>query len=169
MGYIYLYTGNGAGKTTNALGLALRALGHKQKVLIIQFLKWNRTTGEYLFKHPYYEIRQFSSTEWIGVATLTQADSDECENGLATAYVKCKYENIKLLILDEINYAVSVGMLESDDVIQCLQNLKKDCPELNIVMTGRGATIKLRKFADFVNIIKESKSSELVCEEGIQF
>ena len=76
MCYIYLYYGKGAGKTTSALGLALRALGHGQKVLVIQFLKWNRTTGEYLFKHPNYEIEQFSSTEWIGVATLTQKDAD---------------------------------------------------------------------------------------------
>lgn len=169
MGYIYLYTGNGGGKTTNALGLALRALGHNQKVLVIQFLKWNRTTGEYLFTHPNYEIEQFSSTEWIGIATLTEKDAEVCRSGLAHAYIKCKYENVKLLILDEVNYAVSVGMLEDKDVIECLQNLKKECPELNIVMTGRGATRKLKKLADFVNEIKEIKSTEMVCEMGIQW
>ena len=166
---IYCYCGEGAGKTTSALGLALRALGHGQKVLVIQFLKWNRTTGEYLFKHPNYEIRQFSSTEWIGVATLTQADADVCRDGLATAHYKCTYEHINLLILDELNYAVSVGMLEEDNVIDCLQHLKRECPELNIVMTGRGATRKLRKLADFVNEINEIKNSKLVCEEGIQW
>ena len=90
-------------------------------------------------------------------------------NGLATAYHKCKLKNINLLVLDEVNYAVSVGMLEEDDVIDCLQHLKKECPDLNIVITGRGATRKLRKIADFVNIIMESKSSGLVCDRGIQF
>ena len=169
MGYLYLYYGEGAGKTTSALGLALRALGHGQKVLVIQFLKWNRTTGEFLFKHLNYEIKQFSSTEWIGVATLTEKDAEACREGLATAYHKCKLNNVNLLILDEVNYAVSVGMLEEQDVIDCLQRLKRECPELNIVMTGRGATRKLRKIADFVNIIKESKSSGLVCEAGIQY
>ena len=169
MGYIYLYSGNGAGKTTSGLGLALRALGHGQKVLVIQFLKWNRTTGEYLFKHPNYEIEQFSSTEWIGVATLTEKDARECRNGLATAYLRCKSQDINLLILDEINYAVSVGMLEEDDVVDCLHRLKTECPDLNIVVTGRGVTKKLRKVADFVNIINESKSSGTVCDEGIQF
>ena len=169
MGYIYLYTGDGAGKTTSALGLALRALGHKQKVLVIQFLKWNRTTGEFLFKNPYYEINQFSSNEWIGVANLSEKDSEICRDGLATAFHKCKYKNIKLLILDEVNYAVSVGMLEEKDVIDCLQHLKEECPELNIVMTGRDATRKLRKYADYVNEIKEIKSGKMVCDEGIQW
>ena len=169
MGYIYLYTGNGAGKTTNALGLALRALGHNQKVLIIQFLKWNRTTGEYLFKHPNYEIEQFSSNEWIGVASLSDKDAEVCRGGLAHAYIKCKYENVNLLILDEINYAVSVGMLEDKDVVECIKNLKRERPDINIVMTGRGATRKLKELADFVNYIRESKSSAMVCEEGIQW
>jgi cob(I)alamin adenosyltransferase len=166
---IYLYSGEGAGKTTSALGIALRALGHGQKVLVIQFLKWNRTTGEYLFKHPNYQIEQFSSTEWIGVATLTEKDAKECRNGLATAYLRCKSQDVKLLILDEINYAVSVEMLEENDVIDCLQRLKSECPDLNIVITGRGATRKLKKIADFVNIIKEVKSSGMVCDEGIQW
>lgn len=191
MGYIYLYTGNGAGKTTSALGLALRALGHGQNVLVIQFLKWNRTTGEYLFGEIWqkmkdmlegegfgqfavddtgkFEIEQFSSNEWIGVATLTEKDARECRNGLATAYLRCKSQNINLLILDEINYAVSVGMLEEEDALDCLRRLRAECPDLNIVITGRGATRKLRKIADYVNIIKEEKSSGMVCDEGIQW
>jgi hypothetical protein len=59
MGHIYLYTGNGAGKTANALGLALRSVGHKRKVIIVQFLKWWKNTGEYKIQKilsPYYEI-----------------------------------------------------------------------------------------------------------------
>ena len=74
-----------------------------------------------------------------------------------------------MLVLDEINYAVSVGMLEENDVVDCLRRLRAECPDLNIVATGRGATRKLRKVADFVNIINESKSSHMVCDEGIQF
>lgn len=59
MGHIYLYTGTGAGKTTNALGLALRSIGHKRKVVIIQFLKWQKNIGEYKIRNlltPCYEI-----------------------------------------------------------------------------------------------------------------
>ena len=169
MGNIYLISGDGAGKTTNALGLALRALGHNKRVLVIQFLKWNRETGEYLFKHPKYEIRQFSNSEWIGVATLSQKDKIVCEDGLATAYHISKYKNVDLLILDEINYAVSVGMLEEKDVIEMIENLRTIKPNINIVMTGRGATKGLKKLADFVNEIVEVKSGKMVCEEGIQY
>jgi cob(I)alamin adenosyltransferase len=171
MSHIYLICGDGGGKTTTALGLALRALGHNQKVLVIQFLKWNRDTGEYLFKHPNYEIHQFSSTEWIGVATLTEKDAEACMNGLATAYHKCKNSDIKLLILDEINYALSVGMLEIKDVIECIQNLRENCPELNIIMTGRNPPKKLIKIADIVNKVNSLKSSKngFICEEGIQY
>jgi cob(I)alamin adenosyltransferase len=181
---IYLYYGEGAGKSTGALGLALRALGHEQNVVIIQFLKWNRDTGEYLFAHNYQniketagvdkyygniEILQFSSTEWIGVATLTDKDRDACKNGLATAYIKGKENTTNLLILDEVNYAISVGMLDETDVIQMIQKLKNDNPKLNIVLTGRGASKALIKLADFVNEIKEIKSKGLICEEGIQY
>lgn len=62
-------------------------------------------------------------------------------------------------------------MLNDDNVIQCLQNLKENCPQLNIVMTGRGATEKLKKMADFVNEIKEIKAPKdnFICEEGIQY
>jgi cob(I)alamin adenosyltransferase len=169
MGYVYLYTGNGAGKTTGSLGVAIRALGHNQKVVVIQFLKWNRETGEYLFKHPNYEIYQFSSTEWIGVATLGDKDREACENGLATAYIKGKKEKTNLLILDEVNYAVSVGMLEESDVILMLKRLKNDNPKLNIVLTGRAATQGLINFADFANEIVEVKSNTKVCDEGIQY
>ena len=62
MGHIYLYVGTGAGKTTNALGLALRSVGHKHKVIIIQFMKWWKNIGEFKIQKmlaPYYEIYQF--------------------------------------------------------------------------------------------------------------
>jgi cob(I)alamin adenosyltransferase len=169
MGYVYLYTGNGAGKSTSALGLALRALGHNKKVVIIQFLKWNRDTGEYLFKHPNYEIYQFNRTEWIRVATLGEEDKEVCKDALATAYIKGMNNDTFLLILDEINYAVSVGMLEDKDVVEMIYRLRDKRPDINIVMTGRGATRKLRKLADFINEINEIKSSGMVCECGIQY
>src|SRR3989337_2619368 len=69
MGYIYLYTGTGGGKTANALGLALRSVGHNKKVVIIQFLKWKKDIGEYMIKDrlaPYYEIYQFGREAWLG-------------------------------------------------------------------------------------------------------
>ena len=69
MGYIYLYTGTGGGKTANALGLALRSAGHNKKTVIIQFCKWQKDTGEYLIKEKLgdlYEIYQFGREAWLG-------------------------------------------------------------------------------------------------------
>jgi cob(I)alamin adenosyltransferase len=77
MGHVYLYTGTGAGKTANALGLALRSVGHKRRVIIIQFLKWWKNTGEYQIRNmlkPYYEIHQFGRKGWVGLANLDEED-----------------------------------------------------------------------------------------------
>jgi cob(I)alamin adenosyltransferase len=72
MGYIYLYTGTGGGKTANALGLALRTVGHRRNVLIIQFMKWWKDTGKYKIRktlEPYYKIHQFGRKASTGCAT----------------------------------------------------------------------------------------------------
>src|SRR3990170_7429699 len=69
MGYIYLYVGTGGGKTANALGLALRSVGHNKSVVIIQFFKWKKDIGEYLVRDklkPYYEIYRFGREAWLG-------------------------------------------------------------------------------------------------------
>ena len=69
LGYIYLYTGTGGGKTTNALGLALRSVGHGHKVVIIQFMKWWKNTGEYKIRkklQPYYEITNSAERDGSG-------------------------------------------------------------------------------------------------------
>ena len=91
-GTIYLYTGEGAGKTTNALGLALRCLGHGYKVVIIQFLKWWKNTGEYKFKKkmPNYEVYQFGRKGWIGLTNLTEKDKQLCKKALNFAKKKAK-------------------------------------------------------------------------------
>ena len=80
MGYVYLYFGTGGGKTANALGLALRSVGHSKKVVIIQFFKWRDDIGEYLVKDrlaPYYEIYQFGREAWLGEKEKTEEFAGE--------------------------------------------------------------------------------------------
>jgi cob(I)alamin adenosyltransferase len=174
MGKIYLYTGNGAGKTTNALGLALRALGHGQKVLVVQLLKWKRDTGEALFMHPNYCISQWGRKGWHGFNNLTDEDKYNCEralnmlNWLAT---NIQNDNAtfhpKLVILDEINLASHLGLINEDFLFEIVSKFPQDT---NWVFTGRHATEKLINRADFVNEIVERKApKEMVCEEGIQY
>jgi ATP:corrinoid adenosyltransferase len=91
---------NGAGKTTNALGLALRSIGHRHTVVIIQFLKWWKNTGEFRIKKmlaPYYEIHQFGRKGWIGLSNLGEQDREPAQKALkfAEKIVKEKKPNIK--------------------------------------------------------------------------
>lgn len=72
---VYLYTGSGAGKTTNALGVALRTVGHEKRAVVIQFMKWRKDTGEYKVRkklQPYYEIYQFGRKGWEGLDDLDE-------------------------------------------------------------------------------------------------
>jgi cob(I)alamin adenosyltransferase len=175
MGYIYLYTGDGAGKTTNALGLALRSLGHEHKVIMLQFMKWYQETGEYQFQwlldwkmKEHYTLIQLGRQGWHGLGNLKEIDMDLAHKGLELAKIVLTSENPpNLLILDEINLAVSSGLLTDDEVLEVLKFIPK---ETNIVMTGRNATERLINRADFVNVITCTKMpTSLVCDEGIQY
>jgi len=182
-GYIYLYYGTGGGKTANALGLALRSVGHGKKVVIIQFLKWKKDIGEYMIKDrlkPYYEIYQFGREAWLGEEEKITEFGDE----------KFKVENIKdqdkelarkaldfasqvlkkkphLLVLDEINLAAQWKLLEVKDVVKLLDSVPE---ETSVVMTGRLAPKELIDRADFVNVVQEIKMPKrFKLTEGIQY
>lgn len=169
MGLIYLYTGTGAGKTTNALGLALRSIGHKHKVIIIQFLKWWKNTGEYKFKDilpEYYEIYQFGRKGWIGLENLTEEDKELTKKGLEFAK-KCLEKKPNLLVLDEINLAIHCKMIDVKEVLEFLDKVPK---ETTVVLTGRNAPQELIDRADFVNeIIDKKHPEEIPSEKGIQY
>ncbi len=170
MGDVYLYTGTGAGKTTNILGLALRAVGHRQKVVIIQFLKWWKNTGEYKIRNrlkPYYEIHLFGRKGWKGLKSLGEKDRQLAEKGLEFARKVVKEKKPRLLGLDELNLALYCKLLDVKDVIKFLDNLPKST---DVVITGRHAPRELIKRADFVNEIKAVKMpKKLKSRAGIQY
>ncbi len=170
MGYIYLYTGTGAGKTTNALGLALRSVGHKHKVIIIQFLKWWKKTGEYKIRKklkPYYEIYQFGRKGWIGLKNLNEKDKKLAKKGLEFARKITKKKKPNLLVLDEINLALHCNLLEIKDVLNFLDKIPK---KTDVVLTGRFAPKELIKRADFVNEIIDLKHPKKIpTTKGIQY
>ncbi|MBS7633348.1 cob(I)yrinic acid a,c-diamide adenosyltransferase [Candidatus Bathyarchaeota archaeon] len=170
LGYIYLYTGTGAGKTANALGLALRSVGHKRKVVIIQFLKWWKNTGEYQIRSmlkPYYEIYQFGRKGWIGLGTLDEEDKKLAEKGLKFAEKAIKEKRPDLLVLDEVNLTLYCGLLQVNEVIDFLDRLPKN---VDVVLTGRYAPQELVERADFVVELVEVKApKETVTTKGIQY
>jgi cob(I)alamin adenosyltransferase len=170
MGNVYLYSGTGAGKTANALGLALRSVGHKRKVIIIQFLKWWKNTGEYRIQkmlEPYYEIYQFGREGWIGLGTLGEEDKKLAEKALKFAEKIVNEKKPDLLVLDEINLALYSQLLDVKDVLRLLDKMPKGT---DVVLTGRFAPQELIDRADFVNEIKEIKSAKTtVTTKGIQY
>ena len=170
MRYIYLYTGTGGGKTMNAIGLALRSVGHKHKVVIIQFLKWWKNIGEYKIRkklHPYYEIYQFGRKGWVGLENLDERDKKLAKRGLEFAKKIVKEKKPNLLVLDEINLAVHCGLLNVDEVIEFLDKIPK---KTDVVLTGRYASKKLIDKSDFVNEIVDVKHPEKIpTTKGIQY
>lgn len=169
MGNVYLYTGTGAGKTANALGLALRTVGWEQKSVIIQFLTGRKDIGEYRIKEklkPFYEIHQFGREEFIDPENPSERDIELAQKGLKIAQKKLK-EAPDLLVLDEINYAVAWNLLDVGKVLDLLENIPENT---TVVLTGRYAPEKLIERAEFVNEVKEIKSpEELPYKKGIQY
>jgi cob(I)alamin adenosyltransferase len=173
MGYSYLFTGEGAGKTTNALGLALRSVGHKRKVIIIQFLKWWKQTGEYKIAEmlkPYYEIYQFGRRGWIGFKNLTEEDKELCRKALNFTLEAVKEKKPDLLILDEINLAVYLNLISVKDVINLLNQILNISKETDVVLTGRFAPKELIEKVDFVNEIFDVKHPDKIpTTPGVQY
>jgi len=184
MGYIYLYTGTGGGKTANALGLALRSVGHGKSVVIIQFFKWREDIGEYLIKDrlaPNYEIYQFGREAWLGeeekteefcgekfaVECVKNLDKELARKALDFARKIMKEKKPHLLVLDEIGLAAEWKLVSVKDVLELLDNVPE---ETTVIMTGRLAPKELADRADFVNIVQQVKMpKDFKLTEGIQY
>ncbi|MHC1586723.1 MAG: cob(I)yrinic acid a,c-diamide adenosyltransferase [Candidatus Hecatellaceae archaeon] len=170
MGLIYLYTGTGAGKTTNALGLALRAVGHGYKVVIIQFMKGWKNVGEYKIRRrlqPHYEIYQFGSRSFIEPGKPSAKDIKKAKEALKFAEKIVRERKPFLLVLDEINLAVAWGLLTVEEVLEFLDKVPK---RTNVVLTGRYAPKELIERADAVNEIIEVKyPPQMITQKGIQY
>jgi cob(I)alamin adenosyltransferase len=156
VGFIHLYTGDGEGKSVTAFGLALRAIGHGYKVIIIQFMKGRKDVGEYKIWRrlaPNYEIHQFGREEFIDLKNPEPIDYVLAERALKFAWKALKRKP-RILILDEINLAVSIGLISLSDVLTLLS----DIPEsTTVILTGRNAPKELIERADLVTEMREIK------------
>ena len=167
MGLVYVFTGKGGGKTTNALGMALRSLGHGHKVVVIQFLKWYQETGEFKFKHENYEIYQCGKPGWKSRSELGDEDKVLQRSGIHIFNSFMLRGDTDLIVLDELNLAMSMGMIDVDIVLRILDNIPE---RTTIVITGREAPKEIIKIADLVNEISPVKSPEVEpCDKGIQY
>lgn len=167
-GLIQIYTGNGKGKTTAALGLALRATGQGLKVIFIQFFK-GILTGEHHFVAKYhpFEIVQLSQGDCFKKeAEKLSKESKEILNYALEQILSDKYD---VVILDEIFVALNQGFVAMQDVLQLIQ-LKPEHMEL--IMTGRNAPAEIIQQADLVTemmLIKHPFDEGIMGRKGIEF
>lgn len=167
-GLIIVHTGDGKGKTTAALGLAIRAFGAGLKVLILQFIKGARRSGELEALDALgIEVRQ------LGLGFITEENFDEQKQSARTALELARREILSgawdLVILDEINYAVKFGLLNAEDILSLI---KIRPPQLHLVFTGRAALPELIDAADLVTemkLIKHPFKQGIKAQSGIEF
>ncbi len=180
MGGIYLFTGDGEGKTSAALGHALRALGHNKNVIVIQFLKGRKNIGEYMFKHKNFRIYQFGRPQFvtkvkgkhkfmfkmkkISADEIRKLDIELANNALKFAKNVMKKKPF-LLILDEVNVALYFKLIKLKDVLNLIKNLPK---ETNLILTGRSAPKELIKISDIVTDMKSIKAPG-IARKGVEY
>ncbi|MDY0255054.1 MAG: cob(I)yrinic acid a,c-diamide adenosyltransferase [Tenuifilaceae bacterium] len=168
-GYIQLYTGNGKGKTTAAIGLAIRAVGAGKRVYIGQFVKgMHYAELDALKRFPEIEIRQFGLDCFIKNEP-TPKDIDAARKGLDAVKLVIEENVFDLVILDEICIALYYKLFNVDEVLSIL----KTKPEtMEIVLTGRYAPNELVDFADLVTQMEEVKhyyNNGVEARKGIEF
>ncbi len=153
-GLLIVFTGNGKGKTTASLGMALRTIGHGHKVAIIQFIKGSWTTGEEkALKNLSSNISWHSLGEGFTWETQDRVRDEELvKEAWKVAKNYILNESYKLVILDEINIATKLGYLSPDEIISFIQSLNNR--KNHIVLTGRGASESIINQADLVTEMK---------------
>ena len=173
-GLVIVYTGNGKGKTTAALGLALRAIGYEHKVCMLQFIKGSWHYGEMDSSKklgPDFELIAIGKG-FVGILD-DSSPREEHEKYAAEALKICREkifsEKYDVVILDEVNYAINLGLLDVEEIIKII---KEKPARLNLVLTGNHAKEEIIELADLVTEMKEIKhpfKSGIKAKKGIDF
>lgn len=169
-GIIQLYTGNGKGKTTAALGAALRAVGHGMRVVVIQFMK-GRPYGELLSADGIdgLTVEQYGRDGFVDPDNLDPIDRELAEKGWERAKELAHDEIVDMLVLDELNIAVSFGLIAIGEVLEFMKNKPR---RLDLILTGRNAPEEMIELADTVTEMREVKhhyQAGIKSREGIEY
>ena len=170
-GLLIVFTGNGKGKTTAALGMALRAAGHGMKTLILQFIKgaWPYGELEAFERFPEITIKPLG-TGFTWKKESMEEDRKLAEKGWQQAADEIQKADYDMIILDELNYVLSYGLLPPEPVLEALGNRP---PGLHVVVTGRNASEELVRLADLVtemSLVKHPFHDQGVkAQKGIEF
>jgi len=170
-GCVQVYTGNGKGKTTAALGLALRAVGRGLKVCVFQFIKGGGRYGEHLAAErlaPLLTIIQTGRPGWVNTKDISE-DRLVAQEGFVRAEELLTSGEYDLFICDEINGAVGFGLI---DVEQVLELISRKPEKTELVLTGRNAHQRVIDVADLVTEMREIKhpfKTGVKAQAGIEF
>jgi cob(I)alamin adenosyltransferase len=168
-GQVQVYTGNGKGKTTAAIGLAVRAAGHGLRAYVGQFLK-GQPYGELaaLRDHPLITIEQYGTRHCLRREEIAEEDRAHARDGLERGRAALASGRYDLVVLDEINVAVWFGLVSTDEVVALIDGRPA---EVELVLTGRYAPADVMDRADLVTEMREVKHyfrNGVTAREGIE-
>jgi cob(I)alamin adenosyltransferase len=168
---IQIYTGDGKGKTTAALGLALRAVGHGKKIIMIQFMKGKINYGELnaAKKIPGFTIEQYGRPDFVNPENPEEIDIRLAQEAFKRAQAVVKRGRYDVVILDEINVAVSFGLIREEDVIRLMKGTPK---KTELVLTGRYMPEKFERYADLISEVREVKhyfKKGITARKGVEY
>lgn len=156
LGKVHVITGPGKGKTTAAFGLAMRAAGHGYRVCIVQFMKTGETTGELIAARSIegIEVLQFGTGRFVEKGSPSEEDRRVVLSALSAARERLEGGLCQMVVLDEVNVAVSMGLVGAEEVLGILRSRREGT---EVVLTGRDAPREFIEFADYVSVIDNAK------------
>lgn len=171
-GFVQVYTGDGKGKTTASLGLVCRAAGYGQRSCIVSFLKGDPNYGELRFIREYMpmvEYRLAGRMNFVDPNDPDPADVEIAADGLEHARQAINSGDFHVVVLDEVNVAAGMGLVNVDDVV----DMVKARPEhVEVLLTGRDAPAKFIECADLVTemrMVKHFYEAGIPARRGIEF
>ena len=171
-GIIQVYTGDGKGKTTAAIGQAIRAWGRGLKIIIFQMLKAENSSGEQIALAqfaPAIRLRTFGTGEFIFNREPTKEESELALAGWKEVEKAIFSNEYDLVVIDELRHAINTKLIAEEKVIEVL---KEKPGNVEIVITGRNMPDRILKIADLITEMKERKhpySTGISAREGIEF
>ena len=173
-GLVIVFTGDGKGKSSAALGITLRAFGHKMYVSIVQFIKSPSDTGEAMAAERLAPEIEFVSlgkgfVNCCGSTTPLDEHKKAAHDALTVARERIHAGSWDIVVLDEINIAVQLGLIDIRDVLDLVRSKP---PELHLILTGRDAHPDLVSAADLVTEMRDIKhpfNSGVTAQKGIDY
>jgi len=170
-GLVQVFTGNGKGKTTAALGTILRAAGHGLRIFIVFFMKGDYDYGEFstLSRLPHVDMASFGFRHLTDPANIKPEEVEQARLALSAAREAVLGGNYDLVVLDEVNVALGFKLIELDEVVKLI---KDKPPDVELILTGRYADTRLIEMADLVTEmvkVKHPFDKGIKARRGIEY